>query len=156
MFDSIKILGVKISKLNKKESLELVTNFLSTKGQYKVFTPNPEMLVDASKDIYFHQVLNSSDLNICDGHGIKLLSSEKMEVIPGVDFMQDVCAIAEYKKCSIYLLGSGSEIVLNDLQKKLKIFFPKLKIAGSDIGLKVSLNKVSFNVCVYVMFCHFL
>ncbi|OIO19589.1 MAG: hypothetical protein AUJ23_01710 [Candidatus Magasanikbacteria bacterium CG1_02_32_51] len=140
MFDSVKILGIKISKLNKKESLELVSNFLVLQGQYKIFTPNPEMLVDARKDSYFRKVLNNSDLNICDGHGIKFLSKEKITVISGVDFMLDICKIAEQEKYSIFLLGSGSDIVLEKLQKKLQNSFPKLKIVGSNPGLKIDLK----------------
>lgn len=141
MFDSIKILGVKISKLDLGSSKLLVSNFLSSGGQYKIFTPNPEMLVDARSDSYFRKVLNSSDLNICDGHGIKFLSKEHLSVIHGVDFMMDICRIAEQKKYSVFFLGCGDEKVLKTMQKKLKTRFPELKIAGSNQGLKVSLPK---------------
>jgi N-acetylglucosaminyldiphosphoundecaprenol N-acetyl-beta-D-mannosaminyltransferase len=141
MFDSVKILGVKISKLDLGSSKLLVSNFLASGGQYKIFTPNPEMLVDARSDSYFHRVLNSSDLNICDGHGIKFLSKEHLTVIHGVDFMLDICKIAEHKKYSVFFLGCGDEKVLEAMQKKLKTRFPELTIAGFDPGLKVSLPK---------------
>jgi len=111
MFDSVKILGVKISKLDLGSSRLFVYNLLSVGGQHKIFTPNPEMLVDARKDSYFRRVLNSADLNICDGHGIKFLAKEHLTIIHGVDFMLDVCKIAEQKKCSVYFLGSGSNEV---------------------------------------------
>ncbi|MFA7314677.1 MAG: WecB/TagA/CpsF family glycosyltransferase [Candidatus Magasanikbacteria bacterium] len=139
MFDSVKILGIQISKLDLDASQLFVSNLLSSSGQYKVFTPNPEMLVDARKDSYFRKVLNSSDLNICDGHGIKFLSKEKLTVIHGVDFMLDVCKIAEQKKYSVFLLGSGSELVLKKIEKKLKNKFSRLKIVGSDPGLEIKL-----------------
>jgi len=141
MFDSAKILGVKISKLDLKSSKLLVVNLLSVGGQHKVFTPNPEMLVDARKDSYFRRVLNSSDLNICDGHGIKFLSKEHLTIIHGVDFMLDVCKIAEQKKCSVFFLGSGSEEVLKKMKNRLKLKFPELRIAGSDSGLKLEVQQ---------------
>lgn len=141
MFDSVKILGVKISKLDLNSSRLLISNFLSTNGQYKVFTPNPEMLVDARKDSYFRRVLNSADLNICDGHGIKFLSKEHLTVINGVDFMIDICKIAEQKNYSVFFLGSGNENVLKEMTKKLQIQFPNLKVAGFDPGLNIKLQK---------------
>ncbi|MDD2655944.1 MAG: WecB/TagA/CpsF family glycosyltransferase [Patescibacteria group bacterium] len=141
MFDSIKILGVKISKLDLGSSRLFVSNLLSIGGQHKIFTPNPEMLVDARKDSYFRRVLNSADLNICDGHGIKFLSKKSLSVIHGVDFMLDVCKIAEQKKCSVFFLGSGDKQVLLEMKNRLKIKFPELKIAGSDVGLKVEIQK---------------
>ena len=141
MFDSAKILGVKISKLDLKSSKLLVANLLSVGGQHKVFTPNPEMLVDARKDSYFRRVLNSADLNICDGHGIRFLSKEKLTVIHGVDFMLDICKLAEHKKYSVFFLGSESENILKTMSKRLKIKFPDLKIAGFDVGSKIDLIK---------------
>jgi len=141
MFDSIKILGVKISKLDLGSSRLFVSNLLAAGGQHKVFTPNPEMLVDARKDSYFRRVLNSTDLNICDGHGIKFLSKEYLTVIHGVDFMLDICKIAEQKKCSVFFLGSGSEEVLKKMKNRLKLKFPELKIAGFDPGLKVEIQE---------------
>ncbi|MFA7244795.1 MAG: WecB/TagA/CpsF family glycosyltransferase [Candidatus Magasanikbacteria bacterium] len=141
MFETVKILGVKISKLDLGSSRLLISNFLSTKGQYKVFTPNPEMLVDAQKDSYFRRVLNSADLNICDGHGIKFLSKEHLTVINGVDFMIDICKIAEQKNYTVFFLGSGNEDVLKEMKKKLQIKFLNLKVVGFDPGLNIKLQK---------------
>lgn len=141
MFDNTKILGVKISKLDLESSKAFVSDLLLVGGQHKVFTPNPEMLVDARVDGYFRKVLNSSDLNICDGHGIKFLSKEKLTVIHGVDFMLDICEISEQKKYSVFFLGSESEEVLKKMQKRLKIKFPKIKITGFDQGLDMALVK---------------
>lgn len=141
MFETVKILGVKISKLDLGSSRLFVSNLLASGGQHKVFTPNPEMLVDAHKDSYFRRVLNSADLNICDGHGIKFLSNEHLTVIHGVDFMIDICKIAEQKKYSVFFLGSGNEKVIKLMKNKLRLKFPELKIAGSDPGLKVELQQ---------------
>ena len=63
-------LGIKLNSLTLQEARDKVRDFLVLPGQFKIFTPNPEMVVKASKDSYFKEVLNSGDLNICDGFGL--------------------------------------------------------------------------------------
>ena len=128
------ILGIRIDKLNKQQALEKVANFLNSDKQNKIFTPNPEMLVDARKDSYFKKILNSGDLNICDGFGITLVTRGKLKRIPGVDFMQDICKLAEEKGKSIYLLGSSSDEVVKKVSEVLQKKFPLLRIVGHDKG----------------------
>ncbi len=134
------LLGIRIDNLSKKKAIEKIVNFLDG-GQHKIFTPNPEMLVDASRDDYFREVLNSGSLNICDGSGIKLVSKEKIQRIPGIDFMLDICQVAESKGKSIYLLGSGSREVLDKTIVNLKLKFTNLRIAGSNQGPKIEMQK---------------
>ena len=108
----MKILGVRLDNINKNQALKKVADFLDSKNQNKIFTPNPEMLVDASCDDYFKETLNSSDLNICDGFGLSLFSGFKLKRITGVDFMLSICELAQKREKSIYLLGSGSDEVI--------------------------------------------
>ena len=131
-------LGIKIDNLATTQALKKVANFLDSDKQQKIFTPNPEMIVDAQEDSYFKEVLNSGDLNICDGKGVELFSKEKINRIPGTDFMLEICKIAEEKNKSVFFLGSGSREVLNKLIEQIKIRFPNLKIAGSHPGQKIT------------------
>lgn len=131
-------LNIRIDNLSKKQVLEKIEQFLcSEKKGYKIFTPNPEMIVDSSKDKYFQEILNSSDLNICDGKGIQLFSKEKIKRIAGVDLMQDILNIAEQKNYSVYFLGSGQEKVIQDLKENIKNKYPKIIIAGANKGPKL-------------------
>ncbi len=126
------ILDVRIDDLNKKNAIQEVAHFLSLPGQYKIFTPNPEMIVRAQEDDYFKQVLNSGDLNLCDGMGVRIFTG--IERVPGVDFMLELCQLAVEKEKRIYLLGSGSDEVVHKVFIKLIKKFPSLKIAGYDKG----------------------
>jgi len=130
------VLGVKIDNYSKTEVLEKVTEFLYSNKQYKIFTPNPEMLVDAQKDEYFKTVLNDGDLNVCDGFGLQLASGAKR--YPGIDLMQDICALAEKNNKSVYLLGSGSENVIKKTADQLKNKYPNLKIVGTHPGNNIT------------------
>jgi len=142
----MKVLEIKIDQVNKKEAREKVIDFLSLTGQNKIFTPNPEMLVDAQTDNYFKEVLNSGELNICDGFGVSLVSLGKIKRYAGVDFMLDTCCLAEKQAKSIFLLGAG-ENVAKKVTEKLQQKFSNLKIAGYDAGvqLKIKDEKLQIN-----------
>jgi len=131
------ILGVKINSLTTDEALTKAQGFLATKKQSIIFTPNPEMLVDAQGDSYFKKVLNSADLNLSDGFGIRLMSGGKIKRVTGVDFVLALCELAARENKSVYLLGSGSKEVLEKTSKNLQNQFKGLRIAGSHPGPKI-------------------
>ncbi len=131
----MEILDIRIDNLIKQQTLQKVGEFLNSNKQHTIFTPNPEMLVDAQKDEYFKQVLNSGDLNVCDGFGLSFVSGAKR--YPGVDLMQDICALAEKEGKSVYLLGSGLNEVVEKTVAELKIKYPELKIVGFNKGSKI-------------------
>jgi len=143
--NSSQILGVKIDSLTLSEALERTSGFLSASGQHVIFTPNPEMLVKARSDLYFKAVLNNGDLNICDGFGVSLVSGFRIKRITGVDFMLDLCALAEQEGKSVYLLGSGSDDVVKKAAEELKRKSPKLIIAGFNKGPKIEEKSLLVN-----------
>ncbi len=144
----MQILGVRIDEVTKSQALEKAREFLLSGKPHKIFTPNPEMLVDAQKDADFKTVLNNSDLNLCDGFGLWLATSviarseeratrqskSSITRITGADFMIDLCALSERKGKSIYLLGSGSGEVVKKTALVLQEKFPCLRIVGFDKG----------------------
>ena len=133
----LSVLGIKISDINQKKALEKVNFFLDSEKQFKIFTPNPEMVVAAQKDKYLREVINTGELNICDGKGIQLVLKNKVERITGVDFMLDVCKIASEKSKSVYLLGSKSRKVVQDCANNIKKKYPNISIVGMDEGLNI-------------------
>jgi N-acetylglucosaminyldiphosphoundecaprenol N-acetyl-beta-D-mannosaminyltransferase len=133
----INLLGIRIDSLSWEEAREKVVSFLNSDDQHTIFTPNPEMLVKAQRDEYFKYTFTESDLNLCDGRGIQLVSKEKIQRITGIDFMLEICRIAEQENKSIYLLGSGSDEVVKKTAENLKVQFPNLNIVGFSRGPKI-------------------
>lgn len=125
---------VKIDSLIIDEAYTKAHDFLYNGKQNLIFTPNPEMLVDAQFDEYFKKVLNNGDLNLCDGFGISLLSGGKIKRITGVDFVYKLCELALKENKTVFLLGSSSREILAKTVENLKKQFPKLKIAGFHPG----------------------
>jgi len=134
----MKIMGVRIDEVDRGEAREKVRHFLNSNDQHTIFTPNPEMLVDAQIDNSFLNALNLGSLNICDGRGLEFVSSGKLNKISGVDFMQDICKIAQEEEKRVYLLGSGDKDVIENTKDNLNKIYPGLFIVGTNIGPNMS------------------
>lgn len=136
----MRILDVRVDEMNKKQAIDQVSDFLQSPGQYKIFTPNPEMIVKAQQDEDFKKILNTGDLNLCDGFGIKLaalLSGIPVARVTGVDFMLEICQLAAEEEKKVYLLGSGNDEVVYKTMLKLLKRFPAIKISGYDKGPEI-------------------
>lgn len=151
----MKILGIQVDNYSKTETLQKVGEFLDFDKQNKIFTPNPEMLVDAQKDEYFKKVLNSGDLNVCDGFGLWLAmsfprrrESSVGQRYTGIDLMIDICKLAEVKNKSVYLLGSGSDEVLEKTKINLLKKFPNLQIVGSHPGNNLTIQQFNNEIMI--------
>lgn len=131
----MKFLSVRIDEVNLAEARQKALQFLLSGEQFKIFTPNPEILVKAQADEYFKKVLNSGSLNICDGFGTAFFI--KIKKISGTDFMSEICRLCVKENKSVFLLGSGREDVVKKTAVNLQKQFPKLKIVGFDQGPKI-------------------
>jgi len=135
----IKILDVKIDNVYLAEVIESVNIFLDSRKQHYIVTTNPEFVMAAQKDEEFKEILNKSDLSIADGMGIKMAAKryghKLRQRIAGIDLMYEICAIAEKKEKSVFLLGAKRGIA--DMAAiKLLQKFPKLKIVGVESGYR--------------------
>lgn len=133
------ILGVKVDCISKKAAINLVEQFLSSRAQHLIVTPNPEFVMNARKDQKFKEILNGASLAIPDGFGLKLaawyLKQPAINRITGVDFVWDLAKLAQKKQANLYLLGAGRGVA-KATAEKLKNRYPDLKIVGAESGLK--------------------
>lgn len=134
---SLLLFGVTIHRVTLSEALEKLRQFLFSNQQHYIFTPNPEMIVKAHTDNYFKEVLNQGTLNLCDGAGLAWAvrrQGGKVERITGVDFMLELCSLAEKNNKKVFLLGSGKDEVVQKTAQELKNKFPTLEIVGTHRG----------------------
>ncbi|MCL4339212.1 WecB/TagA/CpsF family glycosyltransferase [Patescibacteria group bacterium] len=150
-----KILDVAITVQEKDEILEEIKKYLSKsqipnpKSQNKmvnplvIFTPNPEIINFAQKNIFFKEVVNSAQINIPDGAGIvwALKKKENMSIdkISGADFILDLCKLTDKKGFTIGLIGGKNGVALKTsecLRKKYKK--SKIEVLGEPDILVVS------------------
>ncbi len=121
-FKRAKVLGVKIDDVSKEEGLEIVERWRG--GGKLIFTPGPEFLVTAQRDLEFKRILNAGDLNLPDGYGLKIFSGIT-HIVPGVEFMLALCQLAAEKGWTVGMLGNPNTRLA---AKELYRLFPKLKI----------------------------
>ena len=93
-----KILGVGITIDSEERVLEYIEEILTkTNKKISIVTPNPEILVRASRDPEFRELLNSADIALPDGVGVVLgsylLGKQPQVRIAGVDFMEKLCSL---------------------------------------------------------------
>lgn len=132
------LLGVRIDQVTKKQALDQAAYFLSGETSRTIFTPNPEMLVFAKKYPWFREILNKGDLNLCDGIGAAFFLKTKR--IAGIDFMLDLCALAEQKGKTVYLLGSRDTAIVEKTKECLRKKFFNLNIVGFHPGSIIQLS----------------
>jgi len=129
----MKIFGVKIDKISRKNLPEIFAKILDEKNFRVVSTVNPEFLVAARKNKKFKNALQKSFLNLCDGAGISILArvfGEKIPRISGVDTAEILCEICEKKNKKVFLIGGFG--VAKKSAKFLQKKFPKLRVAAID------------------------
>ncbi|MFH1790256.1 MAG: WecB/TagA/CpsF family glycosyltransferase [bacterium] len=140
----MKFLGIKIDNLNRQDALIKAFNFFANESQCVIYTPNPEIIVDSHKDSYLAKVLNTGDINICDGVGLQmailLKQGIKIKRLAGVDFMLAMCQKASISGKTVFLLGSDNDKVVSRVATNLKNKFGNLKIVGISPGPRISIK----------------
>jgi N-acetylglucosaminyldiphosphoundecaprenol N-acetyl-beta-D-mannosaminyltransferase len=125
-FEKIYLLGVGITNVSEKKILEYIIKNLRKDGRkYYIVTPNPELLVIATRENRYKNVLNGAKIALPDGIGIvlasRLLGKPITARISGVDFVENLCKEVSKWPITVGFLGGGpnvAEVTADCLQKK--------------------------------------
>jgi N-acetylglucosaminyldiphosphoundecaprenol N-acetyl-beta-D-mannosaminyltransferase len=133
-----KLLDVKIDNLTKTEIRQKVKNFLIEDGFHQIATINPEFILEAQENSEFKNILNSCDLNIADGFGIKLAfwryGKNLKYRMAGIDLMMEILQIANAKKLSVFLAAkNGGLSSWEEIRDAILKIYPDLEIYGSNL-----------------------
>lgn len=131
------ILGVRIDKVDMDKAVSMAETYLTENKLHMIFTPNPEMIINANKDEEFKAVLNSSSLNIPDGNGIvwasKKIKEPLVERVAGFDFIHRLFELGKTNNINFYFLGSEPGVV-EKAKEKLIDTYEYIKITGTQDG----------------------
>jgi N-acetylglucosaminyldiphosphoundecaprenol N-acetyl-beta-D-mannosaminyltransferase len=118
------ILGIKISELKRQEAEKSILDFLNSDKSCFLTTPNPEIILAARKDPAFAKTINSADLSLADGTGLKLaahLNGYKLERFTGADLSLWLLEIAEKNSWPLAIIISDTGLSSkSDLEQALK------------------------------------
>ena len=113
----ISIFGISLDSLENKTALQQrFEAMLESENSHVVFTPNPEILMQARSYPAYAEVLSGADLLIPDGSGIQLISRLRYGFqifrYPGIDVGRMLLDLAYAKRLRVMFLGgrNGSAI----------------------------------------------
>ncbi len=138
--DFTEILGVQVSTLDEDLILEYTRKYLARneKNDVKplvIFTPNPEIVVYARKDEKFKSLVNTAQINLCDGFGLvwasQVLGKPRLRRITGADFAEKLVKLAADLGVGIGLIGGRPGVAVRALEC-LKKKYPGLKGWGEE------------------------
>jgi N-acetylglucosaminyldiphosphoundecaprenol N-acetyl-beta-D-mannosaminyltransferase len=134
---SVTLLGIPLFAGTRDEAIELIHTSLDNHERCVIATPNPEMLVDASRDPEFANILQVTQLRIPDGFGLILVSRLMGQHIPeritGTDFMKDLLEIAAKRNLRVYFLGAQGDTAAKAAHK-LQEKIPHWTLAEAESG----------------------
>jgi len=133
----IKLFQVGIDRVDVKNVISRIEEFIVTKKSHLVVTPDTLAILRAKKDVDYFNIIQSANLVTPDGAGIlwatTTLHHPLKERVTGIDIIQGICKLAAKKAYSIYLLGA-SPGVAKEASLKLTQKYPGLKIIGNHHG----------------------
>ncbi len=137
MRDTVTILGVKVDKVTEQQALDRAMGFLSGDKAAKIYTPNPEIIMQANEDSSFMQALNEADLCTADGigvvYGAKILKNPVPCRVAGFDLTCNILEKMKETEDSVFLFGAKpgvAEIAASRIEKRYR----GLRVAGTNDG----------------------
>ncbi len=131
------ILGVPFANITPEKAVENIIEYLENNEKHAVFTPNPEMVMEACKNPEFMEILNKSSMNIPDGIGIvyasRLTKNPIKQRVAGYDTMLSVFDKIKSKDITVYFFGSAPGIA-DKAKKAIEEKYPGIKIVGTANG----------------------
>ena len=157
----LKILGVSLSNLKPGEAIETIKGFLSDGKKHYIVTPNPEILLAAQKDEELFYIINSADLSLPDGFGLKIaswFSKENLFRVTGADLTPELLSICEKEKTPVgFVLWEKGLTPKQDLEVALHNKYPGLifSVAVTDRQANSLPNEDFFKNEPQIIFCSF-
>lgn len=134
---SVPLLGARVDAVTRAEAIATVARSLVERRFLQIVTVNAVMCLESEKDPELHAVFQSAGLCVADSIGVALaarLSGLRLpERIPGIDFLADLCAEAERRAWSVFLLGAEPGVA-EQTQARLAARFPRLRFSGTFHG----------------------
>lgn len=139
------ILGVNFNHIRHLEALEVILRALNEKKTLTVFTPNPEIVMEAYHDMSFREILNQGDLVVPDGIGVvigsRLIGRALPERVAGYDLVQAMFSSIAKSTYTVYFFGA-KEGVAQQAQQAMEKAYPGLKIVGCHHGYTQNTQEV--------------
>ena len=135
--ERVNVLGVPIDPWTMTQTVEAADRIVSEGLFAHLIGVNADKLLQMRDDPWMDTCVRRCEVVNADGASM-VMAAERLgisvpERVAGVDLMQELCALAERKGYSVYLLGAKEEVV-TEAAKSLKRDFPAISLAGYRDG----------------------
>ena len=111
----INIAGVHVNSLTLNEAVSYVMGLAKDRNSCShVVTPNPEIILEASKRKDFLDVLNNADLSLPDGIGVLIAAEVLNENIPNIPVLRGLFIVYAWIKSILRVIIRKSPTVLKE------------------------------------------
>jgi N-acetylglucosaminyldiphosphoundecaprenol N-acetyl-beta-D-mannosaminyltransferase len=134
------IFGVRLDELASVEQLRSVTSgFLDGARTYRIFTPNPEILLHARRDPAYADLLRSADLALPDGTGVAIVqalrSGSSVRRWPGVEIAAMALRLAAERAETVAFVGGSSDVTERAAARWRALPGLKVVVAGAGVAI---------------------
>lgn len=133
----VNLFGLLVDDVDIGAALLLVEDCFESGKARAFFTPNLEMLSGACKSEGIQKMLNSADVSLPDGFGLRLVArligAPLGNTVAGIDFGQGLLSVADLRGRGVFLLG-GREGVAERAAARLCEAHNGLRICGTHHG----------------------
>ncbi len=134
------IFGVRLDELETVDELRSVTvGFLDGDRTFRIFTPNPEILLGARSDAAYADVLRSADLALPDGTGVTLVQTlrngRSVRRWPGVEIAAFLARLAAERGETVAFVGGATDVAERAAARWRTL--PGLKVVVAGAGVEV-------------------
>ncbi|KJS19418.1 MAG: N-acetylmannosaminyltransferase [Clostridiaceae bacterium BRH_c20a] len=133
----IYILGSLIDKVNTKQALERINDFIQEATPHHIITANAEIIFHGRQDKKLSRTLNKAHLVTADGAGVvwatRYLNDPVTERVTGIDLLHAICNQAQQKNWKLYFLGAAPGVAGKAVLKVLELY-PNCHIVGYENG----------------------
>jgi N-acetylglucosaminyldiphosphoundecaprenol N-acetyl-beta-D-mannosaminyltransferase len=124
--------------------IDEVIRIIDTRIPSQIVTLNALMYNHSLRDSALARAVSGAAIVVADSVGIawaaRLLNNVRVERAPGIDLINDLCALAVDRKYSVFLLGSR-EGVAAKAARSLQARFPGLIVAGTHHGFFAAVDE---------------
>ncbi|MFD3259338.1 WecB/TagA/CpsF family glycosyltransferase [Paenibacillus lentus] len=133
----VTIFGIPFSKWGMQETVQYLTDVISSRKPHQVITANPIMVMAALEDPSYKKMMQQAELIVPDGTGVVWASrvggDPVSERVAGYELLHELMKQGERHCWKVYLLGASPEVV-QETAKRLKIQYPGTEIVGCRDG----------------------
>lgn len=112
---TVSVFGVSVSKWNMADTVEYLSQAVSSRTPHHVITANPIMMMAAIENSEYKKMMQTAELIVPDGTGLVWAAQKGgepvAERVPGFDLLHELMKRGEREGWKVYLLGSTREVI---------------------------------------------